>query len=148
MDSAGHNDEYGLERFVDAQDQGATYQHAVDELRRGRKTSHWIWFIFPQIAGLGRSPTSRHYAISSLEEARNYLRHPVLGRRLLECSEIVATTEHKTALEIFGPIDAQKLRSSMTLFMRAAPEQLLFQQVLDRYFEGRPDTATDDLIDL
>lgn len=148
MDSAGHNDEYGLERFVDAEDQGATYQHAVDELRRGRKTSHWIWFIFPQIAGLGRSPTSRHYAISSLEEARNYLRHPVLGRRLLECSEIVATTEHKTALEIFGPIDAQKLRSSMTLFMRAAPEQLLFQQVLDRYFEGRPDTATDDLIDL
>ena len=147
MDSAGHNDEYGLERFVDAQDQGATYQHAVDELRRGRKTSHWIWFIFPQIAGLGRSPTSRHYAISSLEEARNYLRHPVLGRRLLECSEIVATTEHKTALEIFGPIDAQKLRSSMTLFMRAAPEQLLFQQVLDRYFEGSPDTATDDLID-
>ncbi len=147
MDSAGHNEEYGLERFVDAQDQGATYQHAVDELRRGQKTSHWIWFIFPQIAGLGRSPTSRHYAISSLEEARNYLRHPVLGRRLLECSEIVATTEHKTALEIFGPIDAQKLRSSMTLFMRAAPEQLLFQQVLDRYFEGRPDTATDDLID-
>jgi uncharacterized protein (DUF1810 family) len=141
-----HNDEYGLERFVEAQDQGATYQHAVDELRRGQKTSHWIWFIFPQIAGLGRSPASRHYAISSLEEARSYLRHPVLGPRLLECSEIVATTERKTAMEIFGPIDAQKLRSSMTLFMRAAPEQPLFQQVLDRYFEGRPDPATDDLI--
>jgi uncharacterized protein (DUF1810 family) len=146
VDSSADNDEYGLERFVDAQDDGATYQHAAEELRRGQKTSHWIWFIFPQIAGLGRSPTSRHYAISSLEEARRYLSHPVLGPRLLECSEIVASTEHRTALQIFGAIDAQKLRSSMTLFMRAAPEQLVFQQVLDRYFEGSPDAATDELI--
>ncbi len=146
MDGSADDDEYGLARFVDAQDNGATYQHAVEELRRGQKTSHWIWFIFPQIAGLGRSPTSRHYAISSLEEARKYLGHPVLGPRLLECSAIVSSTQHRTALQIFGAIDAQKLRSSMTLFMRAAPEQVVFQQVLDRYFEGRPDAATDELI--
>jgi uncharacterized protein (DUF1810 family) len=140
------DDQYGLERFVMAQDTGSTYQHATTELRGGQKTSHWMWFVFPQIAGLGRSPTSRHYAISSLEEAKQYLRHPVLGPRLLECAGIVATTENRTAPQIFGSIDAQKLRSSMTLFMRAAPDQPVFQEVLDRYFEGRPDAATDELI--
>jgi uncharacterized protein (DUF1810 family) len=140
------DDQYDLERFVTAQDTGSTYQHATGELRRGQKTSHWMWFVFPQIAGLGRSPTSRHYAISSLEEAKEYLRHRVLGPRLLECAGIVAATKNRTAPQIFGAIDAQKLRSSMTLFMRAAPDQPVFQEVLDRYFEGQPDSATDELI--
>jgi uncharacterized protein (DUF1810 family) len=140
------DDPYDLGRFVEAQDRGATYQQAVDELRRGQKTSHWMWFIFPQAAGLGQSPTSRFYAISSVEEAKQYLRHPVLGPRLLECSRILMATEQKTAPDIFGGIDAQKLRSSMTLFLRAAPNEPVFQQVLDRYFEGRPDRATDGII--
>jgi uncharacterized protein (DUF1810 family) len=140
------DDQYDLERFVAAQDTGSIYQHASAELRRGQKTTHWMWFVFPQVAGLGSSPTSRHYAISSLEEAKEYLRHPVLGPRLLECARIVATTENRTAPQIFGSIDAQKLRSSMTLFMRAAPDQPVFQEVLDHYFEGQPDSATDQLI--
>ncbi len=131
---------------MEAQDAGATFQHAVDELRRGHKTTHWMWFIFPQLAGLGQSPTSRFYAISSLEEARQYLLHPILGPRLVECARIVAATEHKTAQDIFGGIDAQKLQSCMTLFMRAAPAEAVFQSVLDRYFEGRPDGATDELM--
>jgi uncharacterized protein (DUF1810 family) len=140
------DDPYDLQRFVEAQDNAATYQRALDELGRGQKSSHWMWFIFPQIAGLGQSPTSRHFAISSPAEAMEYLRHPVLGPRLLECSGVVAATEDKTATEIFGGIDAQKLRSCMTLFTRTAPDQPIFQTVLDRYFEGRPDAATDRLI--
>lgn len=131
---------------MEAQDNGGIFQHAADELRHGRKTSHWMWFIFPQVAGLGRSPTSRFYAISSVEEARAYLRHPVLGPRLLECCGIVATTTGRAAVDIFGAIDAQKLRSSMTLFLRAAPAEPIFQQVLDRYFDGQPDDVTDALI--
>lgn len=131
---------------MEAQDNGGIFQHAADELRHGRKTSHWMWFIFPQVAGLGRSPTSRFYAISSVEEARAYLRHPVLGPRLLECCGIVATTTGRAAVDIFGAIDAQKLRSSMTLFLRAAPAEPVFQQVLDRYFDGQPDEVTDALI--
>ena len=138
VDMPAADDRYDLGRFVEAQESGATYKQALDEIRRGRKTSHWMWFIFPQVAGLGQSPTSRYYAISSLAEAKEYLRHPVLGPRLLECSRVVAATEHKTAVEIFGGIDAQKLRSCMTLFMRAAPMQLVFSQVLDRYFRARP----------
>jgi uncharacterized protein (DUF1810 family) len=140
------DDPYDLKRFVEAQDSGATYQRALDELRRGHKTSHWMWFIFPQIAGLGQSPISRHFAISSPAEATEYLRHPVLGPRLVECSGAVAAIDHKTATEILGGIDAQKLRSCMTLFTRAGPDQPIFQRVLDRYFEGRPDAATDRLI--
>ena len=115
----------------------------LDELRRGRKTGHWIWFVFPQVAGLGHSAMSQQYAISSLDEARTYLAHPVLGARLLECAGIVAATTGRTALEIFGEIDAMKLRSSMTLFHRAAPNEPVFAQVLDRYYGGRPDEATD-----
>jgi uncharacterized protein (DUF1810 family) len=139
-------DPHQLQRFVDAQDADAPFQNAVDELQRGQKTSHWMWFIFPQIRGLGQSPTSRFYAISSLEKAREYLLHPILGPRLLECAHVVAATEHKTARDIFGGIDAQKLQSSMTLFMRAAPTEAVFPLVLNRYFEGRPDAATDELI--
>jgi uncharacterized protein (DUF1810 family) len=132
----------GLERFVAAQDAGGTYHRAVTELREGRKTSHWMWFVFPQIAGLGRSPTSEKYAISSLSEARAYLRHPVLGPRLRECASILARHEDRSAREIFGEVDARKLHSSMTLFASAAPDEAVFAQVLDRYFDGMPDPAT------
>ena len=125
-----------LERFVTAQDSGGTYQRAVTELRKGRKTSHWMWFIFPQIAGLGRSAMAQAYAISDLTEARAYLAHPVLGPRLLECAEIVAAHRGLSAEHIFGGIDAIKLRSSMTLFARADPDQAIFRQVIDQYFEG------------
>lgn len=140
------DDPYDLERFVTAQNAGSTYERAVEELRRGRKTSHWMWFVFPQVAGLGYSHMSRKYAISSPEEARAYLRHPVLGPRLRECAAIVAGSAAKTAREIFGDIDTMKLRSSMTLFLRADPAEPVFQRVLDRYFDGRPDAATDRLL--
>ena len=108
------DDRFGLERFVSAQDTGATYEQAVEELRQGRKTSHWMWFVFPQVSGLGRSPMSQRYAISSLEEARAYVAHPVLGPRLVECAGIVADSRSASATEIFGNIDGQKLRSCMT----------------------------------
>src|SRR5690349_25174925 len=104
-----------LERFVTAQDDGGTYRQVVAELRRGRKTSHWMWFIFPQIAGLGQSQMSRTYAISSLEEARAYLQHPILGPRLAECASAVADSPVASAVDLLGSIDAHKLRSSMTL---------------------------------
>jgi uncharacterized protein (DUF1810 family) len=137
------DDPYNLERFVNAQNSGGTYDRAVAELRRGRKDSHWMWFVFPQIAGLGQSQMSRTFAISSLDEAKAYLRHPVLGPRLLECAGVVVGAKAATAEQIFGQIDAQKLRSSMTLFLRAHPSEPLFQQLLDRYFDGVPDAATD-----
>jgi uncharacterized protein (DUF1810 family) len=131
-----------LERFVHAQDENQTYAQAVAELRRGRKTSHWMWFVFPQIAGLGRSPMAQAYAIAGLAEARAYLAHPVLGPRLVECAQIVASHQGSTAEQIFGGIDAMKLRSSMTLFARADPEQPVFTAVLDQYFDG-PDPETE-----
>jgi uncharacterized protein (DUF1810 family) len=137
------DDPYNLERFVAAQDAGGTYERAVAELRRGQKTSHWMWFVFPQIAGLGQSQMSRTFAIGTLDEARAYLRHAVLGRRLLECAAIVADSPTVTAEQLLGGIDAQKLRSSMTLFLRADPAEPLFQRVLERYFDGLPDCATD-----
>lgn len=140
------DDPYNLERFVAAQNAGGTYDRALGELHRGLKTSHWMWFVFPQIAGLGQSQMSRTYAISSLEEARAYLRHPVLGRRLLECAGIVAAARAGSAEQIFGGIDAQKLHSSMTLFLRAEPSETVFKQVLERYFGGLPDAATDQRI--
>lgn len=135
-------DAYDLDRFVAAQDQGGTYGQALAELRRGRKTSHWMWFVFPQIAGLGMSPTSQRYAISSLAEARAYLAHPVLGRRLRECAGVLADSQGRSATDILGGVDAQKLRSSMTLFARADPDEALFTRVLDAYFAGQPDPAT------
>ena len=137
------DDPYNLERFVTAQDAGGMYRRVVDELRRGRKTSHWMWFVFPQVAGLGQSHMSRTYAISSLDEARAYLQHPVLGPRLRECTAIIAGSPAATTEAIFGGIDTQKLRSCMTLFLRANPTEPLFQQVLDRYFQGLADLATD-----
>ena len=134
---------FDLERFVAAQDTGGTYDRAVSELRLGHKTSHWMWFVFPQIAGLGYSPTSRMYAITSLAEAQAYLAHPVLGPRLTQCASILAGLPGRTAEQIFGEVDALKLRSSMTLFARAAPDEPAFRQVLDQYFDGAPDPATD-----
>ncbi|HEY6297913.1 MAG TPA: MFS transporter [Streptosporangiaceae bacterium] len=139
-------DPFRLQRFVAAQDAGGTYVRATAELRGGRKTSHWMWFVFPQIAGLGYSPTSRTYAITSLAEARAYLAHPVLGARLTECATILLGTEGRTAEQIFGDIDARKLHSCVTLFMRAAPGRPVFRLVLDRYFGGVPDSATDERI--
>jgi len=131
-----------LERFVTAQDSAGMYRRAVAELRNGHKTSHWMWFVFPQIAGLGRSATAQVYAISGLAEAQAYLGHPVLGARLVECAEIVASHSGLTAEHIFGGIDAIKLRSSMTLFARANPDQTIFQQVIDQYYDG-PDPETE-----
>lgn len=162
-------DPFNLERFIAAQ--SGTYENAASELRRGQKMSHWMWFIFPQIAGLGQSATSRRYAITSLAEAEAYLEHPLLGPRLRECASILAGVS-RTAEQIFGATDAQKLRSSMTLFERAEIEQAqsrqaqspqaqsqqaqsqqgelqqadrsqsVFRQVLDRYFGGTSDAAT------
>lgn len=130
---------YDLARFVEAQE--GVYADVLDELRAGRKTSHWIWFIFPQVAGLGHSSMSHRYAIASLDEARAYLDHPVLGPRLRECARLILAIDGRTAEEVFGRIDAMKVRSSMTLFHRAAPEVPEFGQVLDRYYGGVADDA-------
>jgi uncharacterized protein (DUF1810 family) len=140
------DDRYDLQRFVAAQDASRSYDQATAELRRGRKTSHWMWFVFPQITGLGQSPVSRMYAISGLAEAQAYLAHPVLGPRLVECAAIVDGLSGRTAEQIFGGIDALKLRSSMTLFLRAAPDEPVFRQVLDQYFGGKADPATEQRI--
>jgi len=135
-------DPYRLERFVVAQDRGGVYQRAAAELRAGTKQSHWMWFVFPQIEGLGSSAMAREFAISSLAEARAYLDHPVLGPRLAECARILAATDDRSATQILGDIDAAKLRSSMTLFMAAAPDEPVFGEVLAKYFDGEPDKAT------
>ncbi len=143
------SDPYNLERFLEAQD--GTYERAAQEVRAGRKASHWMWFVFPQIAGLGFSDTSRYYAISGLDEARAYLRHPILGPRLEAISRILVedlprSDPQLTALQIFGHTDATKLRSSMTLFaLAAAPPLGVFRQVLDVYFDGREDERTSAL---
>jgi uncharacterized protein (DUF1810 family) len=123
------DDPYDLERFVTAQDDLGMYDRALAELRRGMKTGHWMWYVFPQVAGLGMSAMSQRYGIGSLAEARAYLRHDVLGPRLRECASVVAATRGRTAEQIFGGIDAVKLRSSMTLFLRADPQERVFQQV-------------------
>ena len=135
---------HDLERFIAAQ-QG-TYEGALAELRRGHKTGHWMWFIFPQIAGLGHSELSRRYAIQSLAEAREYLGHPVLGERLRACARALLEVRSGTAADVMGPLDAVKLRSSMTLFHRAAPEEPVFRDVLEHYFAGVVDPATDERI--
>jgi len=133
--------DFDLERFLDAQNRGGTYERALAELRIGRKTSHWMWFVFPQRAGLGLSEMSRTYAIASPAEARAYAEHPVLGPRLVECAEALLGHSGLSAREIMGEIDAVKLRSSMTLFARAAPEHPVFERVLERYFDGEADPA-------
>ncbi len=133
-------DPFDLQRFVDAQE--PVYEQVRAELRAGRKQSHWMWFIFPQIAGLGQSPTLVFYALSSLDEAKAYLAHPLLGRRLRECAQLALEVEGRTAREFFGSVDELKFRSSMTLFTIAAPDVLLFSQCLEKFFGGRLDPAT------
>jgi len=129
-----------LSRFVHAQ-AGGVYEQALRELRAGRKQGHWIWFVLPQIAGLGRSSTSQHYALSGLSEARDYLAHPVLGPRLVECAHALLDLPGDDAVAVLGPIDAVKLRSSMTLFSRACGDPV-FAAVLEKYFSGEEDPAT------
>jgi uncharacterized protein (DUF1810 family) len=129
-----------LQRFVDAQSQ--TYDQALAELRAGEKRTHWMWFVFPQIAGLGRSGMAQRFAIQDLDEARAYLAHPTLGRRLVECARTLTGLDTTDPERVFGPVDAMKLRSSMTLFAHAAPEQRVFREVLDHWFDGIEDDAT------
>ena len=138
MKSVG--DPFDLQRFVDAQER--VYPTVLDELRAGRKRSHWIWFIFPQVGGLGSSPTAVRYAISSLDEARAYLRHDVLGPRLHECTQLVNAVQGRSIGEIFGSPDDMKVRSSMTLFARATPDNGDFVELLARYYDGAEDPLT------
>jgi uncharacterized protein (DUF1810 family) len=133
-------DPFDLERFVEAQ--AHNYADALAELRRGRKTTHWMWYVFPQIAGLGASPMSVEYAIGSIEEARAYLKHPVLGPRLRTCVEALLALGERSANAVMGSPDDLKLRSCLTLFAEAAPEEPLFRAALDRYFDGAMDGLT------
>ena len=140
------SDPFDLQRFIDAQD--ALYEAALAELTVGAKRSHWMWFVFPQLEGLGVSAMAQRYAIRSLTEARAYLAHPVLGPRLRDCTDAVLAVRGRSARQIFGPPDDMKFRSSMTLFALATPEELRFQEALDRYFEGRPDARTLEILGL
>jgi uncharacterized protein (DUF1810 family) len=139
-------DSYDLDRFVRAQDGSHTYDRALAELRSGRKVTHWMWFVFPQIHGLGSSPTARLYAIASSSEADAYLRHPILGARLRAAVDMLLALPPTTAEAIFGALDAMKLRSSLTLFARAAPLEDRFARALERYFAGVPDPKTEELL--
>jgi uncharacterized protein (DUF1810 family) len=135
--------EYNFERFIEAQ--GRIYQYVKEELATGKKQSHWMWFVFPQIKGLGFSPTAGYYAIQSLEEAKAYFQHPVLGKRMEECCRILLKLTDKTAEEIVGFPDVLKLKSSMTLFLVATGNPV-FQQVLDKYYQGEKDGKTLEII--
>lgn len=134
------NHEFDLDRFVRAQD--PVYSDVLAELRTGKKRTHWMWFVFPQIAGLGQSEMARTYAIASSDEAAAYLAHPVLGPRLRECARLVATHSDMDVADIFGGPDDRKFHSSMTLFNDIAPDEAVFQTCLDQFFDGRPDAAT------
>jgi uncharacterized protein (DUF1810 family) len=134
------HDPYDLHRFVQAQQD--TYAQAVDELADGHKTSHWMWFVFPQLRGLGRSPMAIRFGIASLDEARAYLDHPLLGSRLKECVRLVLRIDGRSINEIFGSPDDMKFRSCMTLFDLAAPQEAIFAQALQKYFGGTPDERT------
>lgn len=134
------DDPFRLQRFVDAQN--AVYDTVCAELRAGRKRSHWMWFIFPQIAGLAHSAAAHMFAISSLDEAKAYLDHPVLGARLRECSQLVAAIDGRTVEQIFGYPDDLKFRSSMTLFAQTTTDNAVFIDCLQKYFAGQPDPAT------
>ncbi len=136
------SDPFRLRRFVEAQDTGGVHDQALRELRAGRKRGHWMWFVFPQIAGLGSSPTARHYAVADLDEARRYLADPVLGPRLRECARALLEQPETDPVAVLGAVDAMKLRSSMTLFEAAAPDEPVFAAVLDRFFGGGRDEAT------
>lgn len=134
------DDPFDLQRFVAAQ--APVYERVRAELKNGRKQSHWMWFIFPQIAGLGHSPMAQRYAISSLREAEAYVKHAILGPRLLECTHLLVQVEGKSARVILGSPDDMKFRSCMTLFVHAAPEERLFRDALDKYFDGTEDPLT------
>jgi len=134
------DDIYNLQRFVEAQ--RPIFEQVLSELREGRKQSHWMWFVFPQITGLGRSETARFYAITGIEEARAYLDHPLLGPRLEQCAKIIEPQLQRTARQIFGSPDDLKLQSSMTLFASAAPQRKIFQAVLDTFYDGAHDPLT------
>ena len=141
----GRDDPFDLNRFTKAQER--IYGTVLAELRSGMKQSHWIWFIFPQIDGLGHSPTSKHYAIKSIEEARQYLKHPILGARLVECAETVMAVKGRSASQIFGYPDDMKLKSSMTLFAAVAENpNSVFASVLEKYFHGEQDDRTLQLL--
>jgi uncharacterized protein (DUF1810 family) len=142
------DDPFDLDRFVAAQNDGHVYERALRELEAGRKRTHWMWFVFPQIAGLGSSSMTRRYAISGADEARAYLAHPVLGPRLRACATAAAAIEAGGIERAFGPIDTIKLRSSMTLFEAAVPSEPAFPLVLDRHFAGTRDTRTLELLEL
>lgn len=134
------DDPYDLLRFIDAQE--GIYPQALDEIKHGHKRSHWMWFIFPQIEGLGSSPMSKRYAIKNLAEARQYLGHPVLGARLLECAQALLEVEGRSAAEIFGYTDDLKLKSCMTLFAQVAEPVCVFEGVLEKYYRGQQDKQT------
>jgi uncharacterized protein (DUF1810 family) len=137
---SGNADPFDLQRFVDAQDHA--YSSVVDELRSGRKRGHWIWFVFPQLRGLGHSATALRYGISSIEEARAYLAHDILGARLRECARLVARIDGRSADDVFGWPDNLKVRSSMTLFARASEDNADFLAVLDKFYDGVHDELT------
>jgi uncharacterized protein (DUF1810 family) len=143
---AGPEDPFDLQRFLDAQDEMRTYDTALDELRAGRKVSHWMWFVLPQLAGFGRSSTAERFGIRGEAEARAYLAHPVLGPRLRDCARALADLDGHDPVAVLGPVDALKLRSSMTLFARVAPDEPVFREVLDRYYDGADDPATVSLL--
>ena len=134
------DDPFNLDRFVRAQE--SDYQRALDEIKAGRKRTHWVWYVFPQFAGLGQSPTSQHYSIGSLDEARAYLAHPILGPRLTECANATLGVDGKTAHQIFGSPDDLKLKSSATLFALVSADDSVFHRVLEKYFDGRADERT------
>lgn len=140
MPAGGSADPFDLQRFVDAQ--APVYAHVCAELRAGAKTSHWMWFIFPQLRALGQSATAKHYGIASPAEAEAYWAHALLGPRLQECSGLVLAVEGRAARQIFGSPDDLKLRSCMTLFERAAPEEPVFGRVLEKYYGGERDART------
>ena len=137
----------GMERFVEAQEADGTYERALAEVRRGRKVTHWMWFVFPQLRALGRSATAQHYGIADLEEARAYLADPVLGPRLRECAAAAAEIPSGEIQGAFGSIDTVKLRSSMTLFEAVDPDEPSFRAVLDRHFGGERDPLTLQYVD-
>ena len=136
---------FNLDRFIDAQ--ASVFSQVLDELHEGSKRTHWIWFIFPQLKGLGHSPTSLFYSLESLEEAEAYERHPLLGPRLFECTRLVNLVKGRNLLQIFGTPDDLKFRSSMTLFARAAEDPTVFQEALKKYFNGEGDPLTLKLLE-
>jgi uncharacterized protein (DUF1810 family) len=144
MNTISNDDLYNLNRFLTAQEN--VYEKALTELKNGKKRSHWMWYVFPQIEGLGKSSPSRFYGIKTIEEAKEYLNHPILGERLLECTKTILSIKGRSASQIFGFPDDLKLKSSMTLFSLISDSESLFQQALDKFFQGNKDHKTEYLL--